>query len=384
MRIPNPIATTTTEAYLAYRAGFLAQADLKEKLYHPYLHIDGWLAYWTGLTDTYPNNGVPSGKNLFNKADYLIGGLLTDGSIDASYVNTAVSGFIEVSPNTTYVVSQRSRWELIGQYDENKRWIGRSTQNPLTTNARCHYIRVGFGIEDLQTLQVEEGSTATEYEPFKAGAECLTDEEAYIAYLAGVTSEYPEALKDPADVRVASYLRYLISARFGRPDYPVTREELYLSMMKPAFIPSGDPSSEIELDGTVEAPFVDVKMYGDSSQNTYSGKSLINWKAGSSQDITIKQNYDGSISISGAPSTTYPNITNRPSVSLPAGTYTISIGNAIQSVVNIAGTYQGSNRTALSTIPIGSTSATITTTDTLVEIDLWFSAVVGTAVHFTI
>ena len=165
MRIPNPKAVTTTEAYLAYKAEVLEQSELKDKLYHPYLHIDGWLAYWTGLTETYPTdkNGDP---------------------------------------------------------------------------------------------------------------ECLTDEEAYIAYLAGVTSEYPEALKDPADVRVASYLRYLISARFGRPDYPVTREELYLSMMKPAFIPSGDPSSEIELDGTVEAPFVDVKMYGDSFQQTYSGKNL--------------------------------------------------------------------------------------------------------------
>lgn len=165
MRIPNPIATTTTEAYLAYKAGVLAQADLKEKLYHPYIHIDGWLAYWTGLTDTYPTdkNGDP---------------------------------------------------------------------------------------------------------------ECLTDEEAYIAYLAGATSEYPEALKDPADPRMAGYLKYLISARFGRPNYPVTREELYLSMLKPPVVPSGDPSSSIDLEGTVEAPFISMEMYGDTYQKSYSGKNL--------------------------------------------------------------------------------------------------------------
>lgn len=179
MRIPNPKAVTTTEAYLAYKAEVLEQSELKDKLYHPYLHIDGWLAYWTGLTATYPTdkNGDP---------------------------------------------------------------------------------------------------------------ECLTDEEAYISYLSGVTSEYPEALKDPADVRVASYLRYLISARFGRPDYPVTREEFYLSMMKPAFIPSGDPSSSIEIDGTVEAPFVDVKMYGDTFQQTYSGKNLFNvFDKLSSSNLTV-------------------------------------------------------------------------------------------------
>lgn len=197
MRIPNPIATTTTEAYLAYKAEVLAQADLKEKLYHPYLHIDGWLAYWTGLTDTYPtdSNGDP---------------------------------------------------------------------------------------------------------------ECLTDEEAYIANLAGVKDDYPEALKDPADVRVASYLRYLISARFGRPAYPVTREELYLSMLKPAVVPSGDPSSYVQLEGTAKAPFILLEMYGDATQKTYSGKNLLNpfvrYDQGSTQTlsgVSVTFNDDQSITFNG-------------------------------------------------------------------------------------
>lgn len=220
MRIPNPKAVTTTEAYLAYKAEVLEQSELKDKLYHPYLHIDGWLAYWTGLTETYPTdkNGDP---------------------------------------------------------------------------------------------------------------ECLTDEEAYIAYLAGVTSEYPEALKDPADVRVASYLRYLISARFGRPDYPVTREELYLSMMKPAFIPSGDPSSEIELDGTVEAPFVDVKMYGDTFQQTYSGKNKLLVPRGTiTNNGIVWTRSDGVMTGNGTTTSTFSTIvdnnTNVLPTPLPAGTYTFS------------------------------------------------------------
>jgi hypothetical protein len=167
MKMPNPKATTTTEAYLAYKAGVIAEAELKPKLYHPYIHLDGWLAYWCGLVDTYPTdkNGDP---------------------------------------------------------------------------------------------------------------ECLTDEEAYIAYLANVTNAYPLNLKDPADPRVAGYLRYLIAAKFGRPNYPVTREELYLSIMKPPVVPSGDPSSSIELEGTVEAPFISLEAYGDTSQQTYSGKNLFN------------------------------------------------------------------------------------------------------------
>lgn len=61
MRIPDPKANTTTEAYLAYKAGYLEESELKPVLYEPYLHFDAWLAYWDGLTDTYPTdeNGDP-------------------------------------------------------------------------------------------------------------------------------------------------------------------------------------------------------------------------------------------------------------------------------------------------------------------------------------
>jgi hypothetical protein len=44
MRIPDPKANTTTEAYLAYKAGYLEESELKPVLYEPYLHFDAWLA----------------------------------------------------------------------------------------------------------------------------------------------------------------------------------------------------------------------------------------------------------------------------------------------------------------------------------------------------
>lgn len=100
----------------------------------------------------------------------------------------------------------------------------------------------------------------------------LQEEEAYIAYLSGVINEYPEKCLR----RVGAYLRYLISARWGRPDHPLNREELYLSLLKTQFIPSGDPSSDIVIDGTAKAPFVDVKMYGDTFQQSYTGQNLYN------------------------------------------------------------------------------------------------------------
>ena len=61
MRVPDPKANTTTEAYLAYKAGYLEESELKPKLYKPDWHFDGWLAYWAGLVNTYPTkeNGDP-------------------------------------------------------------------------------------------------------------------------------------------------------------------------------------------------------------------------------------------------------------------------------------------------------------------------------------
>lgn len=112
----------------------------------------------------------------------------------------------------------------------------------------------------------------------------LQEEEAYIAYLCGVIDTYPEECLR----RVGAYLRYLISARWGRPDHPLNREELYLSLIKTQVIPSGDPSSDITINGTAKAPFQDVKMYGDTFQQTYTGKNLIDgiFRQGNKQDLT--------------------------------------------------------------------------------------------------
>ena len=392
MRIPNPKAVTTTEAYLAYKAEVLEQSELKDKLYHPYLHIDGWLAYWTGLTTTYPNKGP--GKNLitFGYSSTTSGGLVLtcDGNTLTAKGTFTLSknerffdnGNVELDthlPAGTYTASMNApttkplllsiRRVENGSTVASKSFriaAGQSSVTATTDFIATHY---RASIQDLVqgesvdasfvNIQLEAGSTATSYEPYSPIPECLTDEEAYIAYLSGVTSEYPEALKDPADVRVASYLRYLISARFGRPDYPVTREEFYLSMMKPRFIPSGDPSSEIELDGTVEAPFVDLKMYGDSFQQTYSGKNILtgNYQAGTNRGITYSWD-NVFVTLSGTATSTYSDIVDQINMPLQEGTYTFSINKTVQFRVNLRVLYGGSSHDVR--IPAGDTSATVT------------------------
>ena len=181
MRVPDPKANTTTEAYLAYKAGYLEESELKPVLYEPYLHFDAWLAYWAGLTETYPTD-----KN----------------------------------------------------------------ENP----------------------------------------ECLTDEEALVAYLSGVTNTYPEEIKDPYDVRIVGYLKYLVSARWGRPDYPVNNEEFYLSTMDAPHTSNETPSADIELD-TSAGKIISVGAYGDTYQQTYSGKNKFDYEGASDIDNTFVASY---------------------------------------------------------------------------------------------
>lgn len=219
MRLPDPIANTTTEAYLAYKAGVLKESDLQPKLKHPTNHFDAWLAYWTGLTNDYPKN--------------------------------------------------------------------------------------------------EKG------EP-----ECLFDEEALVAFLAGVTTTYPEEIKDPYDVRIVGYLKYLVSARFKQPEETFNNEELYLSMMKTATASNDTPGSDITINDTLKAPFDSMSIYGNTEQVKTSGKNILKlYGGGMSNGIDSSVANDGTVTYSGTVNGSWANISsylvfNSP---LPAGTYSISI-----------------------------------------------------------
>lgn len=161
----------------------------------------------------------------------------------------------------------------------------------------------------------------------------LQEEEAYIAYLCGVINEYPEKCLR----RVGAYLRYLISARWGRPDHPLNREELYLSLIKTQFIPSGDPSSDIVIGGTAKAPFVDVKMYGDTFQQSYTGKNLLSLQGIASPIGITGTVKDGSIvTVTGTVGSSASN--NRIAglaAPLSAGTYTLTIDHPCDHVINL-------------------------------------------------
>ena len=360
MRIPDPKANTTTEAYLAYKAGYLEESELKPVLYEPYLHFDGWLAYWAGLVGTYPVKNV--GKNLFDKnhAQIINGYFENEGTIIAVENNRNRIIWLPCKENTTYTVKGQILQSIIQRVidtTEEKPKNGTSVGTAIsgvtedktfTTPKGASFIVIRFqsalgkDIETLMqdivdTLQIEEGSTASAYEPYTGEPEMLTDEEALVAYLSGVTNTYPEEIKDPYDVRIVGYLRHLASIRWPEPDYTVNNEEFYLSTMDSTHTSNPVPSSDIELD-TAEGKIISVEAYGDTSQQTYSGANLYNYTDLSASIGTgITTDDDGWITCtvdnSAGTSTAFSNYYTKPLALSPSTQYVL-----VLEVLSVSGT----------------------------------------------
>lgn len=431
MRIPDPKANTTTEAYLAYKAGYLEESELKPVLYEPYLHFDAWLAYWAGLTSTYPNKGA-GGKNLaytgwaddfVNRInDNARAGLVTQddrscikwradagyGDYDNKYMfkidfeeNTQYTFSFAINPSTmsgdmgfTYTDgTSTSAFEgvtLTANTWQNVSVTSAPNKTLKYVNARY---QSGGALIDLNTFMVEKGSTATEYEPYYAIPEMLTDEEALVAYLSSVTDTYPEEIKDPYDVRIVGYLKHLASVRFPEPDYPVNNEEFYLSTMEPTHTSNSEPSADIELD-TADGKIISVEAYGDTKQQTYSGKNMldVDFTTATKQGITFTNNGDSTITISGTPQAANDFPISPSAISLPI---TLTSGkNYTQRLEIISGSlggmslvpaFKNSQGTVLYNYFTNNSTRTSSDTLTCHSYNLfWGPATVGTAINATI
>lgn len=112
-------------------------------------------------------------KNLFNKNEtvngYRIG---SDGNLFADS-NYFVSEMIPVQPNTNYTISGGSTStdsSASAQYDASGQFVSRTLStgwNNITTGANVLYIRFTTLQNKKDTVQLEVGSTATDYEPYQ-------------------------------------------------------------------------------------------------------------------------------------------------------------------------------------------------------------------------
>lgn len=113
------------------------------------------------------------------------------------------------------------------------------------------------------------------------------EEEYYVAYLCGIAQDYPTNCYH----RVGAYLRHIISYRWPQPEKPLTREEYYLSLINSTTTSNPTPSSNFTLGDTTDGAFQGVEVYGDTFQQTYTGKNLMN--ATTSASTSSGLNYSG-------------------------------------------------------------------------------------------
>ena len=127
----------------------------------------------------------------------------------------------------------------------------------------------------------------------------------------------------------------------------VTREELEeevdrLSMIYNAFPSTTGEGEEPSINGTAEVPFKEIGLKGNTSQESTTGKNLLNntLTSQTKNGITIVVNEDKSVTLNGTATEITWLILNS-SITLPAGTYTMSQGNNNGTVRMFCGALDG-------------------------------------------
>jgi hypothetical protein len=112
-------------------------------------------------------------KNLFNKLTASADGFRVDagtGTVLTSSGNS-YSDWITIKPNTRYTASNLN---ILGDatghhcafYDVNKTYISGVVSSSLTSPSNAVYLRISFTTSLKDLVQLEEGNTATSYEPY--------------------------------------------------------------------------------------------------------------------------------------------------------------------------------------------------------------------------
>jgi hypothetical protein len=105
------------------------------------------------------------GKNLFNKNAVTVGYYIktADGTLGVN-ADYSVSEFITVDPSNGYFL-KHSSWSAF--YDINKAFISGGSYNGFTPPANAAFFRCSILNTNLETQQLEIGSGASPYEPYK-------------------------------------------------------------------------------------------------------------------------------------------------------------------------------------------------------------------------
>lgn len=145
---------------------------------------------------------IQKGKNLFNKNNVVPGTLESDGSV--AYSDTySTSDFIPVVPGKTYYKGLTSSGRVKLYYEDKSPYSdgNRDMENfypehAFTIPENIYYIRFTITNGVLDTFQLEQGATATEYEAYIEKA----------IYVKNDNGVYEEFYKEPNEVVISGTL----------------------------------------------------------------------------------------------------------------------------------------------------------------------------------
>ena len=141
--------------------------------------------------------------------------------------------------------------------------------------------------------------------------------------------------------------------------------------------------TSVTLNDTSECP-MKIEPGANTYQYSTTGKNKLKLKNTNNRGLQTTLNDDGSISVSGTATETIAYIDTGENTNLVAGAYTFSIQNTL-SVRPRLFLYNGSTQIGAPTIAIGSLSATLTTTQTIINYSLMLlDLVVGNSYNFKI
>ena len=153
----------------------------------------------TSISETYTHK-MPvlctTGKNLFDSSTEIVTGqgINSSNGLPYNYPTHSRTGFLRVKPNTSYTITQSHNKTWVFAYDKNKEYIkvvktDITSGGNFTTPNDTHYIRLDFNTVDTSEIvngvQIEEGTVATSYEPYKSNI-LHTPEEVVLREVNGV------------------------------------------------------------------------------------------------------------------------------------------------------------------------------------------------------
>jgi len=105
------------------------------------------------------------GKNLFDKSKTTDGYYYSNAGVKTVSATYCYSGKIKVLPSTSYKVS--GTFLNIVCFDSSDNFISYSGSSQFVTPVNVSYVRVSTLISNKDTIQLEEGTVATAYEPYE-------------------------------------------------------------------------------------------------------------------------------------------------------------------------------------------------------------------------